>query len=525
MVTRPMKIRFLIASFTAMAVGCGGADGPGTPTGPSAPLLPVVAIAVSCSPQGATQQCSAMARLENDSTENITGRATWTSSNTSVATVSPSGLVAHLASGEALITAEYQGVSGGVQITVSVTVTTVAVSCTPEVAAHRCGATAHLSNGTTQDVTTLATWTSMNTGVATVAAGGRVTHLSPGKAEIRASFQRAAGGVTIDVTVSVTAVSVMCEAESGAHQCSAIATLSVEATRDVTSTATWASSNTAVAAIDSRGRVTHKSGGTSEITATYAGVTGRAMITIIALSSVSVTCTPAPGEHQCAARATFSDGSSENVTSQATWLSTNTRIAMVDASGRVTHLDSGTTEIRATHRGLTGAVTLSIVVPLTGTGVVINELASRRGDYTAMGDFVELRNDSSHPVDIGGWRLMTSPGPYLWVTFPGGLTLSPGCHFLIAATDAELVADIRTSPGLGDTGGVALVRPDGSIADQVGMSEQSIYREGSALPKFAETSGAYRSYSRVGADTNDNLSDFVFGPASPMTQSGSCAVR
>ena len=60
-------------------------------------------------------------------------------------------------------------------------------------------ATANLSNGTTQTVTSQATWQSSNTSIATVTSGGLVTAIAAGQAEIRATYQSVTGtaGVTV----------------------------------------------------------------------------------------------------------------------------------------------------------------------------------------------------------------------------------------------------------------------------------------------------------------------------------------
>jgi len=60
-------------------------------------------------------------------------------------------------------------------------------------------ATATLSDGTTQDVTSASTWTSSATSVATVTAAGVVTALTPGATTITATYQGTAGKDPIQV--------------------------------------------------------------------------------------------------------------------------------------------------------------------------------------------------------------------------------------------------------------------------------------------------------------------------------------
>ena len=232
-----------------------------------------------------------------------------------------------------------------------------------------------MSTGSSQDITSSSTWTSSNTAVATVDGTGRVSHVGNGQAEIRATYQDLFGGAIVLVNVTVTSVTVTCTPESAAHTCTAVARLSNGTTQDVTSSgAVWSSSNTDVATVNSTGRVTHISNGQVEIGARFQSVTGGVVLTLSGVAtavSVAVSCTPQTDAHQCAASASFSDGSSRVVTSEASWTSTNTAVATVDSSGRVTHKSTGQTQIRATFRNVTGSATLDIFV-LTLTSISVS---------------------------------------------------------------------------------------------------------------------------------------------------------
>ena len=54
-------------------------------------------------------------------------------------------------------------------------------------------AVANMSNGTTENVTTTAVWTSSNTDIATVSAGGLVTAVAEGTVSINATFENVTG--------------------------------------------------------------------------------------------------------------------------------------------------------------------------------------------------------------------------------------------------------------------------------------------------------------------------------------------
>ena len=124
-------------------------------------------------------------------------------------------------------------------------------------------ATAVSVGGSSSDVTSTATWTSSNAGVATVDASGKVTAVSAGTATISAKSGGATGSATVIVvatsigTLSVTPASVTLHTTSGPTKQQLTATLSLgSGTVDVTSSATWVSDTTTVATVTTGGLVT-----------------------------------------------------------------------------------------------------------------------------------------------------------------------------------------------------------------------------------------------------------------------------
>ena len=336
-------------------------------------------------------------------------------------------------------------------------------------------------------------------------------------------------------TATVTTVSVTCTPLGAMHQCDAVATLSNNTTLKVTGSATWTSSNPSVATVNAAGLVTPLSQGQTEIRARFEDVIGGMAVTIgnapASVTTVAVTCTPELGRHTCAATATLIDGSLDTVTNRATWTTSNPSVATVGANGSVTHLSSGQTQIRATYQNVTGSATITIAPEPPGTSVVLNELASR-GPNGSDDEFIELRNDSASSVQVGGWRIMRSDrngATTVLHTLPSGRTLGPGCHYLLAHNGFIFYGpppDDRYGNQYDDDGGVALVMPDGSIVDQVGMSNTSAYREGAPLSPLPHDSDTRRTYGRAGRDTNDNQSDFRVSPGgSPQNAAASCTIR
>jgi len=90
-----------------------------------------------------------------------------------------------------------------------------------------------------------------------------------------------------------------------------------------------------------------------------------------AVTSVAITGTlalPAVGQtSQLVATAAFADGTSQVVTNQATWLSSNPTVATVTTSGLVAALTYGTAVVTATYRSVAGIGTVTITLNMTGT--------------------------------------------------------------------------------------------------------------------------------------------------------------
>jgi hypothetical protein len=89
-------------------------------------------------------------------------------------------------------------------------------------------------------------------------------------------------------------------------------------------------------------------------------------LTSIAVTPASPTI-QAGGTQQFTATGTYSDNSTQNITSQVTWASSNTGVATIAASGLATGVAVGSTTISATQGGTTGSTSLTVQAVLTIT--------------------------------------------------------------------------------------------------------------------------------------------------------------
>jgi uncharacterized protein YjdB len=235
-------------------------------------------------------------------------------------------------------------------------------------AASQFTATAKMSDSTTQDVTSQATWASTDTTIAAVSSGGLVEGLSAGQVKITAIYQDVTSSYTFSLgrsaTLSGIAVSGFAPNTGGTSQFTATAVYSDGSAGEVTGLASWTSSTSAVATVSSTGVVTGVSRGAATVSATYHSITGSATfnvgttLTVVVVSGTS----PAIGAgNQFTAMARFDDGSIQDVTRQATWTSSNSDLATVGADGVVTGVAAGVVTITARYQNLTGSATFNIV--------------------------------------------------------------------------------------------------------------------------------------------------------------------
>jgi hypothetical protein len=165
-------------------------------------------------------------------------------------------------------------------------------------------ATGTFSDNSTKDVTTQSAWTSSNTEVATVGAGtGLATGVAGGgPVTITATDGTIKGTAQLTVTSGPTLKSIAVTpstaniAVGGMQAFAATGTFSDNSTKDVTTQSTWSSSNTEVATVGAGTGIAKGVGvgGPITITATDAGISGTAQLTV---SNVPFTLTinPPPG--------------------------------------------------------------------------------------------------------------------------------------------------------------------------------------------------------------------------------------
>ena len=347
----------------------------------------------------------------------VTATATFSSSDTAIIQVSGRTLSGQKA-GSATITATFEGKSATAKVTVSASpLQSISIDGVAPVSIGQfilVTATGLFADGTKQDITGQATWSSTDTSLATLAldtatSKEKVSGIKVGTVTITATLQSITGKAAVTVTaatisrIDVTpAQPILQRGVSQAFQ--ATATYSDATTGDVTSQATWASDTTSVATVSTSvtGVLVRAVGaGSATISATVGTVVGSTTVTVTTPSLVSIAITPATwspnvgGTQAFTAVGTYSDKTTADLTISVSWSSSNTNVVSISNAagqkGQATALDKGTAQVQATLSGVTASVPVTVSAsPLTSITVKpdpLNLVLGIKGTLTATGNY------------------------------------------------------------------------------------------------------------------------------------------
>ena len=337
--------------------------------------------------KGTSEQFTAIGTYTDNSTQNLTGSVTWTSQTTGVATITAGGLATAVTTGTSKIQAALGSVNGSATLTVtaaglvSIAVTAANLSITKGTM-EQFTATGTYSDNSTQNITGSVTWSSQSTGVATITAGGLVTAAGIGMSNILATLGGVNGSASLTVTPA-TLVSIAITptnptiATTGTEQFTATGTYTDNSTQNLTAAVTWSSSNTASATISNtagtNGLASAVANGTTTVKAVLGTVQQTTILTVSSISLQVIVVSPQNpsiadnGATQAfTATGHYSDGSTQNLTASATWTSSNSGVALVNAAGLATSaalaagVNAGFTSIQAAVGSTMGVSILSV---------------------------------------------------------------------------------------------------------------------------------------------------------------------
>ena len=234
----------------------------------------------------------------------------------------------------------------------------------------------HFDRGDPRDLGAEVMWGSSDSAIASVSSAGLVTAVAPGNVQIVARGGDGAVQGTAEVAVTEAVVATLSLGDVSltlpdgrSAQLSAVATYTDGTMVDVTETLTWLSDNEPVATVTPGGLVTAHDPGSALISGTDGQLTAMLTVTVGPPDAVAIVIDPAEtkvgeGETvQLSAIGTMSDGSVQDVTTQAQWGSDDPGVASVDG-GLVSGVLAGQTVVSATLGEAVGTAAVDVFVPV-----------------------------------------------------------------------------------------------------------------------------------------------------------------
>ena len=315
---------------------------------------------------GRTVNITATVKDQRDSV--MTGKTiTWASNNTSIATVSQTGVVTAVGRGQASIVASFEGKSATATIfVVDPTVSSVALTATlPAIfyVGQTIQATALPKDGLNNTLSGFAvTWTSSAPAVATVSASGLITAVGPGTTTITATSGGKSG--TLNVTVTLTPVARVALTLTKAAKVGRTVTVMAElfnstgaVLNQANRTLGFHSSDETIATISPTGVITGLNYGTTIISCVVENKVGVLVVNVTEVDIDFITVTPDSSDIKVGTTrqytATAFDVDSVPLSTAAlhgrsfTWSSANSAVAVVSNTGLVLGVTPGTTLVTA----------------------------------------------------------------------------------------------------------------------------------------------------------------------------------
>lgn len=273
--------------------------------------------------------------------------------------------------------------------------------------------------------------------------------------------------------------------------------------RNLSNVVTWSSATTAVATIDSNGLATTLVPGTSVIMASFAGKTATTTLTVTTAEVMSISVTPVSTSvadglpRQFTATGIYTNGTTQDITSAVTWLSSDINIATMNGdgaanSGLATGQASGAAQITATLGSTSGDATLTV------TDATLMSIAVTPLDPVVITDFTKqliatgtFSNGATE--DLTASVTWSSNDTDFATLNPSGAADSGLATGIMAGT-AEILASFG-----GEVGTITLTVIDAALLSSIAVTP--------AAPSIMV--GATQQFAAVGTFTNSVVADIT----------------
>ncbi len=435
--------------------------------------------AVQSLPAGLSTTVRAIATFSDGSIDDISSQVSWlssnpmavllTSSNTAITAVNP---------GTSTITATFGNISSTLNVTANAAIMqSLEISPAninlPIGLSQQFVATAIFSDNTTLDVTTDVTWTSDSESNASIAntsgASGLLLGLTKGSVNIKAQLNGIERILAVQIddavleTIEITP-GILTLAKGNQLQLQATGQYSDNSTQDLTHDVIWSSENEQIATvsnvISNSGLLSALTTGSTQISAILSGISrslnveiSNAVLQRIDIAG-NISNIPLGTQDQLTVIGTYSDQTSQDLTSLVSWTAGDQSIINIDtANGQLFALAEGETFVSASYSGVTGTYNISVTsatlesIELDISDVKVANLTGIQ--FKALGSFSDgstkdLTQESlwtSSSAQIASANNITQNKGWVDALSPGVVTISARYNEALTASTTLTVID------------------------------------------------------------------------------------
>lgn len=386
---------------------------------------------------GATLKLTATANMSNGDNSVISSAVTWSSADSSLATISGDGTVTTLKPGLVKLTGSNGNQSGVFELNIidavlqSLSVPTGVGDALPLGLTKALSLTGKYSDGSEKTLSSGVTWT-VSSDKATVDASGVLTAKGIGDVVVTGTI----AGVSKDIPLTVSKAVIQSLAISRQEDASgavalgrtvalkAIAQFSDNTKSDIANDVTWSASNDNLA-VSTGGLVTTRAAGNSKVSARSGNVVADFDLTVGPAELVSLAIGPVESMAQGLNRdltltGTYTDSTTSTSLVNVTWSSADSSKVTVATNGKVTGNGVGAAKVTATVGGVSTDVTVTVTEPVAKSLTASSVLATiANGAETVINAMATLTNDAVLAVaksvnwvveSLGGQAVITITG-------------------------------------------------------------------------------------------------------------------
>lgn len=334
----------------------------------------------------------------------------WSSSDSNVASVDSKGKVKAIASGNATITAQVDGIKATCTVTVTVPVESITLNKT-KITLNKGESETLIATITPNDATeNTITWTSSNIFMASVDSNGKVTAMGAGNVTITAKAGSKVASCAVKVIVPVESITLNMDAIT-LNEGESVTLKATIIPKDASDQAvTWSSSDESIVTVDQKGKINAIKQGSADILARIDDKQATCKVTVIKnVTSISLdkeSLTLLVGETSTLTATVLPDDATDKTI---TWITYDSNVATVE-NGVVKGIGSGETIITAIAGSF--VATCSIVVLMDSADGV--SAAFIGGNCTIIDDVVQpgselefrVRNFSSEAILVTSLMLI-----------------------------------------------------------------------------------------------------------------------